>query len=298
MRYGVIDIGSNTIRFKIYDYLDGKVSNLISKKRTAGLVSFKEDDMLNEEGIQVLIATLRKFDKYMKLLDVDETYYFATASLRNIENTEEVLDIVRNVLDINIHVLTSQQEADLSFEAIKEGDSNRTDGILIDVGGGSSEITLFEDKVPKSEVSLPVGSLLIYEDYVSMMFPNKEEKKRIQERVLREIEKSNVPKVDRDMLFGVGGTVRTVMKVLKHLNLKVDDSPVIPINLLDQLLGELSTNTKEDFNKVLQIKVERIHTLVPGIIIIKTIADYFNVKELYVSSYSIREGVLNSIIEE
>lgn len=100
------------------------------------------------------------------------------------------------------------------------------------------------------------------------------------------------------MLFGVGGTVRTVMKVLKHLNLKVDDSPVIPINLLDQLLGELSTNTKEDFNKVLQIKVERIHTLVPGIIIIKTIADYFNVKELYVSSYSIREGVLNSIIEE
>ena len=297
MRYGIIDIGSNTIRFKIYDYLNGKVKNLISKKRTAGLVSFKENGNLNDEGIRVLLATLRRFDKYMNELNVDETYYFATASLRNIKNTKEILDKVKDTLNINIHVLTSKEEANLSFEAIKDGDLNRTDGILIDVGGGSSEITIFENKIPINMVSLPVGSLLIYEEYVSLMFPNEEEKERIHRRVLTEIRNSGVEMYDKDILFGVGGTVRTIKKLLKHLKLKEDNSQVIPIFLLDELLNQLARNTKEDYNKVLQIKVERIHTLVPGIIIIKTIADYFNVKQLYVSSYSIREGVLYSVID-
>ena len=53
MRYGIVDIGSNTIRFKIYDYKKGKIKNFISKKRTASLVSYKEDGKLNEEGIHV-----------------------------------------------------------------------------------------------------------------------------------------------------------------------------------------------------------------------------------------------------
>ena len=71
---------------------------------------------------------------------------------------------------------------------------------------------------------------------------------------------------------------------------------LIPISLLDDLLNELSHNTKEDYNKVLQIKAERIHTLIPGLITVKTIAEYFNVKYLHVTNYSIREGVLNAII--
>lgn len=297
MRYGIIDIGSNTIRFKIYDYKHGKVKNLISKKRTAGLISFKENGKLNSEGIQELVSTLKKFQKYMNALDVDETCYFATASLRNIKNTKKVLKVVKKKLDIDINVLTSAEEAQLSFEAIKEGDLDRTDGILIDVGGGSSEITIFEDKVPVEELSLPIGSLLIYEEYVSVMFPNEKEIKEIRKRVLKELNKKHIKKYDKDMLFGVGGTVRTIKKILKHLDLKENNSPVIPIRLLDELLQELSHNNKEDFNKILQIKAERIHTLIPGIIIIKTIAEYFEIKQLHISNYSIREGVLYSIIE-
>ena len=297
MRYGIVDIGSNTIRFKVYDYENDKVRNLISKKRTAGLVSFKENGALNDEGIRILVATLRKFKRYMDTLHVDVTYYFATASLRNITNTDEVLSVVKDTLDVDIHVLSSTQEADLSFKAIKRSDLDRTDGVLIDVGGGSSEITIFEDKTPSGEYSLPVGSLLIYEEYVSRMFPSASERDDITRRVQLEITKVGVKRVEYDILFGVGGTVRTIKKLLKHLNLYDGNSSLIPVNLLDELLDQLSHNTREDYNKILQIKAERIHTIVPGIIITKTIAEYFNVKYLHISSYSIREGVLYSIIE-
>ena len=295
-RYGIVDIGSNTIRFKIYDYMNGKVRHSVSNKKTAGLIAFKEDGKLNEAGINVLVSTLKKFNKHMEELGVDEAYYFATASLRNIDNTEEVLDIVKNKLNINIHVLSPDDEATLSFEIIKEKDLYGNDGILIDVGGGSSEINVFKNKTPVEDVSLPIGSLVMYKEYVSLMFPDENEKKQIQERVLKEIKNSGIKKHSREIMTGVGGSVRSIKRLLRYLNIIDHNTNLIPISLLDELLNELRHNTKEDYNKVLQIKAERIHTLIPGLIIVKTIAEYFDVKYLHVTNYSIREGVLNSII--
>ncbi|WP_295722175.1 exopolyphosphatase [uncultured Methanobrevibacter sp.] len=298
MKYGITDIGSNTIRFNIYGSKNGKYKHLISKKNTAGLISYKKKGKLSKKGIKVLISTLKKFKKHLKELEVDKTYYFATACLRNVDNTNEVLDIVKKETGIKIHVLTSDQEATLTFEALKDKDLDRNEGVLIDVGGGSSEITVFENNALLDDVSLPVGSLLMYEEYVSMMFPNKEEKKAIHKRVVKEIAKSGIEKYDQEIMFGVGGTVRAINKMLIHLNLKDDNSPLIPISLLDTLLDELKTNTKEDFDKVLQVKAERIHTLIPGLIIIKTIAEYFEVDYMHVTHHSIREGVLHSIIQD
>ena len=295
-RYGIVDIGSNTIRFKIYDYMNGKVRHSVSNKKTAGLIAFKEDGKLNEAGINVLVSTLKKFNKHMEELGVDEAYYFATASLRNIDNTEEVLDIVKNKLNINIHVLSPDDEATLSFEIIKEKDLYGNDGILIDVGGGSSEINVFKNKTPVEDVSLPIGSLVMYQEYVSLMFPDENEKKQIQERVLKEIKNSGIKKHSREIMTGVGGSVRSIKRLLRYLNMIDHNTKLIPISLLDELLNELRHNTKEDYNKVLQIKAERIHTLIPGLLIVKTIAEYFDVKYLHVTNYSIREGVLNSII--
>lgn len=296
MKYGITDIGSNTIRFNIYNHKNGKSKRLISKKKTAGLISYKKNGKLSKKGIKVLVSTVKKFKKNLKELEVDKTYYFATACLRNVDNTEEVLDIVKNETGITIHVLTSEEEATLTFDALKGKDLDRDEGVLIDVGGGSSEITVFENNTPLDDVSLPVGSLLMYEEYVSLMFPNEEEKEAIHQRVVEEIEKSGIEKYDQEIMFGVGGTVRVINKMLIHLNLKDETSPLIPIHLLDTLLDELKTNTKEDFDKVLQVKAERIHTLIPGLIIIKTIAEYFEVEYLHIIHHSLKEGVLHSII--
>ena len=296
MKYGITDIGSNTIRFNIYNHKNGKSKQLISKKKTAGLISYKKNGKLRKKGIKVLVSTVKKFKKNLKELEVDKTYYFATACLRNVDNTEEVLDIVKNETGITIHVLTSEEEATLTFDALKGKDLDRDEGVLIDVGGGSSEITVFENNTPLDDVSLPVGSLLMYEEYVSLMFPNEEEKEAIHQRVVEEIEKSGIEKYDQEIMFGVGGTVRVINKMLIHLNLKDETSPLIPIHLLDTLLDELKTNTKEDFDKVLQVKAERIHTLIPGLIIIKTIAEYFEVEYLHIIHHSLKEGVLHSII--
>ncbi|WP_299522365.1 exopolyphosphatase [uncultured Methanobrevibacter sp.] len=296
MLYGIVDIGSNTIRFKVYECKNNKIKSIFSKKKTAGLIAYHENGKLNNEGINILISVLNKFNKNMDLLNVDKKYFFATASLRNITNTIEVLNIVKDKLDIDINVLDGKKEADLSFNSIKSTELSKDEGILIDVGGGSCELTIFENRVPVEERSLPVGSLYCYEKYVGIMFPNNKERKNIEKRILNELINSNIGNYSKKYMFGVGGTVRNVKRLLVHLNFISKKSPVISIDLLDKLLEELNYNNKNDFNKILKIKAERIHTIVPGIIIIKTIASYFNVEELYFCKNSLREGVLYALL--
>ncbi|MDO5851962.1 MAG: exopolyphosphatase [Methanobacteriaceae archaeon] len=298
MLYGIIDIGSNTIRFKIYSYKNNKIKSIISKKKTAGLISYKKNNKLNDEGIEILISTLKTFKKYMKQLKVDYTCYFATASLRNVNNSKEIIDQVKEKLNIDIKILDSNQEAELSFEAVKNCELDHREGILTDIGGGSSEIIAFNNKKPVEEVSLPIGSLNSYYEYVSIMLPNKKEAEKIKNATLNEIKKSNIKKSNKEYMYCVGGTIRTIKKVLEHLNLKQDKTNEIPIELLEKLENELNHNNKKYFTKILQVKAERIHTLVPGLIITQTIAEYFNIKKIHISQNTIREGVLHSLINK
>lgn len=297
MLYGIVDIGSNTIRFKVYECKNNKVKSIFSKKKTAGLIAYRDDNKLNDEGINILLSVLNKFNKNMGLLNVDKKYFFATASLRNISNTNEVLAIVKEKLDIDIHVFDDETEAQLSFNSVKNRELCGDEGILIDVGGGSCEIIIFENQTPIDKGSLPIGSLSCYEDYVGVMFPDKKESKNIGKRVIKEIKALKLTKTQKEYLFGVGGTVRNLKKLLVQLNLIDQKEDKIPVYLLDEVLNELKGNNKEKFNKILKVKAERIHTLVPGIIIIKTIADYFNVKMISVCKNSIREGVIYALLD-
>ena len=95
MLYGIVDIGSNTIRLKIYEYKNNKIKSVFSKKKTAGLIAYRDDGKLNDEGINILSSILNKFNKIMNLLNVARRYFFATASLRNISNTYEIIDFIK-----------------------------------------------------------------------------------------------------------------------------------------------------------------------------------------------------------
>ena len=98
MLYAVIDIGSSIIKYKIYEYSEGKIEPIIIHDKTTGIISYRKDNVLTDEGIEVLLDTLKELKTYSEKLHVDNTYYVATASLRNINNKQEVLDIVKKSL--------------------------------------------------------------------------------------------------------------------------------------------------------------------------------------------------------
>ena len=87
----VIDIGSNTMRMSVYKIEGQKFTVLLSKKETAGLVNYITEGEMSEEGIGVLIDVLQQFCSSLEEISVNSINAFATASLRNVANSEQVL---------------------------------------------------------------------------------------------------------------------------------------------------------------------------------------------------------------
>lgn len=296
MLYAVIDIGSSIIKYKIYDYSDDNLEAVIINDKMTGLISYRKDDKLTSKGINVLLDTLKELMSYSDKLNVEKNYFYATASLRNIENRDEVLEIVREKLGIEIIILTGEEEAKHSFNSINWIDIPKNDGLLVDIGGGSSEVSIFENKTPLEQKSIPMGVLKIYNEYVSLLLPTKKEQELIIEEVREKIRELDFMKTSGEYLYGIGKSIVILKKLFSHLGYGSDEN-IIDIEDVDRVLHRLSTNSKENFKPLLIVDSERVHTMIPCLLIIKAIALEFNIEKVFVCNVTLQDGLILDIIE-
>ena len=158
MVYGIIDLGSNTIRLSIFKYEDGKIRLLQNKKAIAGLAACVESGGLTEIGISKACFVLNRYKDILKSQNIENYSVFATASLRNINNREIVLNEIKERTGIVPEVLFGDEEARLDFIGVKNS-CELSRGVLIDIGGGSTELVLFENGEIKRLTSIPIGAL-------------------------------------------------------------------------------------------------------------------------------------------
>ena len=297
MLQGIVDIGSNTVRLNIYRCHKDKISLVISKKETLGLVFYITEGRLSDNGIEKLLTVLQEMKDSLDYLKIDNYSFFATASLRNIRNSTDVIQIINDETGLEIDLLSGEEEGRLSFcgsmHIIK-----KDDGILIDLGGGSVEIVFFEDKKILEGYSIPIGSLKMFNEYVSDMIPNKEECILIKERTYLELDKIGCDFPEKvPFMCGVGGSIRAIEKILLDLDLLENKADLIDIKTLQQLEIKLNLNVHDHDNKniydqILHVKPSRIHTLVPALLILESITSYFGCEQLEISKFSVREGYL------
>ena len=290
MLYGIVDIGSNSVKMNIYRCIGNNVRIVFSKKENLGLVFYINDGKLTDEGIGKLVNVLKNLKNDLDYLKITIYSFFSTAGLRNIDNSTEVIEIINDRVNIEIDLLSGEQEGELSFcgsiSNIKEDN-----GILIDLGGGSVEIVIFNDRKITERYSIPVGSLKMYNDYVSDLIPNENESNLIKERVYSELEKIKFKNEDKiPFMCAVGGSVRTIERILIDLNLQKKKASLIDVNVLKQLKKELSHNNKDTYNKILHVRPSRIHTTVPALLIFELITSYFGCEEIQISKFSVRDG--------
>src|SRR5690554_7127706 len=101
--YAVIDIGSNTMRLNIYEYKNKELYLMLSKKITAGLAGYvNRNGNLTKKGANVAVESLKEFKIILNHIDVKEVYTFATASLRNVNNSKKVTRFIEEKTNLNI----------------------------------------------------------------------------------------------------------------------------------------------------------------------------------------------------
>lgn len=292
MIYGVIDIGSNSIRLAIYKYENKRLELIINKKTVAGLANYVEDNKLSEEGINKTIEVLNDYKDIFMNFNIKNISVFATASLRNVDNTKECLMKIKEKTEINVDVLEGEEEGICDFIGITY-DINIDNGILLDIGGGSTEVIIFNNKKIEKVFSMPIGSLKFYSNYVSELIPSDGERINMKEKVLEELGKiSDIADISSKEMCGVGGTTKNTYKLNNNLFHKENPISYLEVNNIPKLLDRFNNSKKENIEKLLKVCPDRIHTMIPGMIILNTICEYFNSEIMYISTNGVREGYL------
>lgn len=297
MIHAVIDIGSNTVRlsvFKVTNNPDDPVVNLFNEKETVGLAGYRKDKKLTEEGIQRLIEVLKEFKYIIDNFDeINHVTPFATASLRNVENTEEVLKRVKDEVGFDILLLSGKEEAEYSFAGAYTTFDKSDRGVLLDIGGGSTEIILFKNKKIVDSASLDIGSLSVFKEYVDALFITKDERKAVDKRLLKLLDAQNMERGDFDFIYALGGSARATLRLYNKV---FDEDPLNDMMNTDDLKAlrnyMIDLPGREKMDLILKVKADRIHTLLPGLCILYRLAKYFHAENIKISQRGVREGIM------
>ena len=295
--YGIVDFGTNVLSLNIYDVNNNEITKILDISEPSVISNYTQDNRLTPQGIEKLISQLENYSEIMRSKGVTNDYIFATSSLRNLDNRYEVVATVKDRLGIYINVISEEKEAEFGFKAVREMDLTTDNGLLIDLGGGSCEITYFINKTSVTDDTMPFGSNSAYKQYVSGTFPNETERLEIKNRTLDELKKLAIKYSSYDDLFGNGGTVYTIKLMMISLGFIDENESFVPVSKLDELLDNIKDDTEENRQKIIDVAPGRLYTLIPGIIIIKTILEYYNVKYLHFCSGQITDGVLYELLE-
>lgn len=292
MKYALIDMGSNTIRMVIYATEGTTFDTLFSKKYMAGLAGYVQEGRMTAEGIEKACDVLRACKSLLSQFDITETVLFATSSLRDISNTQEVVDLIFLRTGYRVNVISGHEEAFLDYFGVMHGISLEK-GVLVDIGGGSTEIATFAADGPAYMESIPIGSLRLYTEMVSKFLPREAETERIQERVQRELKKVKLEKLPHyDVVCGVGGTARALLQLIQEQDKLPADNRSFTIDQFRQMKKLLLKRDETAKKLILRVCPDRVHTIVPGMLILDIILKQLHSKMIYVSQYGVREGYL------
>lgn len=291
MKQAIIDIGSNSIRLTLYEIENSSFKILFREKIMAGLAGYVENGALSAEGMECACAGLLTFRSILQTLHIEHISVFATASLRNISNTQQALGIIRAATGYSVEVLSGESEALLGYAGAMQ-ELHLRSGAFLDIGGASTEIVTFDEGKPVDFASFPIGSLSLYRRCVKRILPGQGSLKRLQQEIDKTIQPGHAALAERPLLVGVGGTARAAFKLAQHYYKISSDCHTITAGQLNGLCSFLCSGKKEASDLILRLEAERIHTLVPGVLILQHIFQLFGAQQLIISKYGVREGYL------
>lgn len=289
----IIDVGSNTMRLTLYYYEQTRFQPLLHKKAMAGLMGYVENGRLSDEGLRKAAEVLAEYRRILENFSIEEVHVFATAILRNIDNSDEALAYLQDQSGFDIELISGEREAELDFLGATHY-FDAQEGLVVDIGGGSTQLVVFREGRILASDSLPAGSLNTYSRRVDGLFPTDKERKDIVGRMQEALSGLSLRKQAKGMtICGVGGTIRACLRLCKGLYDSERREPVLSPDDLRRLIAfSKEDNAKSRVKTLAKILPDRIHTITPGLLLLSTIVREWECPLVMVSDFGVREGYL------
>jgi exopolyphosphatase/guanosine-5'-triphosphate,3'-diphosphate pyrophosphatase len=317
-RFAALDLGSNALRLRIVEAQAGVTGReQLSLLPDGGQIGWREVVSLRAPGrlgsevfltgklatssIGQATGALREFRQAMDDAKVDAYRATATSAVREASNGTTLVERARREAGIELEVIEGMEEARLIQLAVVRR-LNLTDkrALLVDVGGGSTELTYLDKGRSKWAISLPIGTVRLLEMFVRKPLAIDKRRQTLLfegvDRVLAEA----VPmlkKLPFDFVVGTGGSVDTLSELCALKGGHAGYPRAVDVGLMKTLLGRLFAMTPDQRRDTFGLRPDRADTIVTAASIFLRVAETFGAEALVAPGVGLKEGILEELVD-
>lgn len=288
-RFAAIDIGSNSVRLLIENVLENggapvfKKSALIRVPVRLGGNAFT-DHKIPEVAVRNLLEAMLAFKHLMRANDVLHYKGCATAAMREASNGEEIVQRIREECGIEIEIINGKTEAAFIFKSQHAALASISENfVFVDVGGGSTEITIFSKGKLVGAKSFSIGTIRMLQNQVG----------KKQWNGMKEWLKSHIRPLKNFSLVGSGGNINRMAKLVQ---LKPGKS--IPFVKLQHWVDELKEHSYEERMKIFDLNPDRADVIVPAGEIFLSLMKWSGSTEIFVPKVGLGDGIVREAYRE
>jgi exopolyphosphatase/guanosine-5'-triphosphate,3'-diphosphate pyrophosphatase len=293
--FAVVDIGSNSGRMIVFRLQEGGHLDVLEDARAPLRLAraLRTSDELGEDAIERTLEALRDFRAVAEGAGAASITAVATSAVRDAADGDQLLARAA-AIGIPLQVIDGDAEARLGFLGAVH-DLPVASGLTMDVGGGSTELSLFRDRQLQRSWTVRLGSLRMSDLQLSSDPPTEKELRRASHEIAGVLETAELPALaDDEALVGIGGTIRNLAKIdLRHREypLPLLHGYVLTRARIGEIAADLASKKMSRRSRITGLNPDRADTIVGGALIVRGIVEHVGAAEIVVSSRGLREGL-------
>ncbi|MNK06201.1 Guanosine-5'-triphosphate,3'-diphosphate pyrophosphatase [compost metagenome] len=301
-RISAIDVGSNAIRMMVAE-LNPTAPYVHIVKKFRAPVRLGHDTFttgtISPHSLEIALDTFTQFAKTNKKFGVESCRAVATSACREASNRKEFQDLIYKKSGIKVDIIDGVEEGRLIHLAVqKELDLDAKKTMLIDIGGGSVEVTFSQGPKMEATKSFPMGTVRVLENLAKRKM-NESQLNVIMGEFLPAISKHICENTDHDPVdfaIGTGGNLECLGQ-LKGSLLQKAPTTYLTLTELGQIIDRLRSLSMKDRVEKLKLRPDRADVILPASVLVQTILRQAEVEKIMIPNVGLRDGLIWSMIK-
>jgi len=296
VRLGVLDVGSNTIHLQVMDaHLGARPTPATNFKVELRLTDYlDETGSITKEGIKQLHDAIADAVSHANQNKTDEILAFATSAVRDSKNGPEIIQEINQRHQIDLQILTGDEEARMTFLAVRRWMGWSAGKLLVlDIGGGSLEIASGIDENPEATISFPLGAARLTRDFLTGDPYSSKGVKFLEEFVQTKLE-DELPSIlrvhDANHFVATSKTFRTLARLSGHM---FNENPkFLESANLKSMISKLADMTNKTRADLPGVSTSRAQQIVAGAIVARSVMAILDIEKVEICPWALREGIV------